>query len=64
MLLRVVYNDGCFDYINPQRLERLINTEEISFFYRQNEIVALGVDRVRSTQDKPYSGPERRNGHK
>jgi len=61
MLLRVVYRDGCFDYVKPQLLERLIQTNKLKYFYRESGVAAPGVDRVRSTQEKPYAGIDRRD---
>ena len=60
MLIRVLHNDGYYDYVKPQMLNRLIESEEIISFYRQTGPVVLGVDRVRSSQSVEYSGPERR----
>jgi len=60
MLIRVLHNTGYYDYVNPQTLERLIESEEIISFYRQNGPVVLGVDRVRSSQRSDYGGPDRR----
>ena len=60
MLIRVLYNDGYYDYVKPQLLDRLIEANEIITFYRQNGPAVLGVDRVRSSQSGDYAGPERR----
>ena len=60
MLIRVLYNDGYYDYVKPQLLDRLIASNEIITFYRQGGPAVLGVDRVRSSQRSDYLGPERR----
>ena len=60
MLIRVLYNDGYYDYVKPQLLDRLIEANEIITFYRQNGPAVLGVDRVRSSRRNDYEGPERR----
>lgn len=60
MLLRVLLNDGYYDYVKSQHLERLINTCGIISFYRKNGVVVLGVDRVRSSQEGSYAGSDRR----
>ncbi len=60
MLVRILRNKGYYDYVKPQMLERLIETEEIVSFYRNSGPVVLGVDPVRSSQSKAYAGDERR----
>ena len=60
MLIRVLLNDGYYDYVKPQLLDRLIESNEIIGFYRQSGPVVLGVDRVRSSRHSDYDGPERR----
>ena len=60
MLIRVLHSAGYYDYVNPQTLDRLIESEEIISFYRQNGPVVLGIDEVRSSQRSHYGGPERR----
>ena len=60
MLIRVLYNDGYYDYVSPRLLDRLIESNEIITFYRQSGPAVLGVDRVRSSRRSDYEGPERR----
>lgn len=60
MLVRVLRNQGYYDYVKPQLLDRLIENEEIISFYRNSGVVVLGVDPVRSSQKQPYTGSERR----
>ena len=60
MLVRILRNKGYYDYVKPQMLERLIETEEIVSFYRNSGPVVLGVDPVRSSQSKAFAGDERR----
>lgn len=60
MLVRVLLNDGNYDYVKPQLLDRLIEAEEIISFYRKSGVVVLGIDAVRSAHNKPYAGCERR----
>jgi hypothetical protein len=60
MLVRILRSKGCYDYVKPQMLDRLIETEEIVSFYRASGPVVLGVDPVRSSQSKAYAGDERR----
>jgi len=60
MLVRILRNDGYYDYVKPQMLDRLIAKEEIISFYRIRGLVVLGVDPVRRTENKAYAGDERR----
>ncbi len=60
MLIRVMRNKGYYDYVKPQLLDRLIESEEIISFYRNSGVVVLGIDAVRSSQRTPYTGSERR----
>jgi|GEM_PF-2143897 len=60
MLVRILRNDGYYDYVKPQMLDRLIAKEEIISFYRTRGLVVLGVDPVRRTEKKAYAGGERR----
>ena len=60
MLIRVMHNEGYYDYVKPQILDRLIEAEEIVSFYRQSGVVVLGADTLRSSQREYYTGDERR----
>lgn len=60
MLVRILRNMGYYDYVKPQMLDRLIETEEIISFYRTSGPVVLGVDPVRRAENKSYTGEERR----
>jgi hypothetical protein len=60
MLIRVMREAGYYDYVKPQLLDRLIETEQIISFYRNSGVVVLGVDTVRSSRKNHYAGDERR----
>ena len=60
MLIRVMHNEGYYDYVKPQLLDRLIETDEIISFYRESGVVVLGIDPVRASQETSYAGAERR----
>ena len=60
MLIRVLYNDGYYDYVKPELLDQLVESNQIITFYRQGGPAVLGVDRVRSPHRNNYAGPERR----
>ena len=47
MLVRILRDKGYYDYVKPQMLDRLIETEEIISFYRTSGPVVLGVNPVR-----------------
>ena len=58
MLIRVMRDEGYYDYVKPQLLDRLIATEEIISFYRDSGVVVLGIDTVRAAQKtKKHCGP-------
>ena len=62
MLLRVLYKKGFYDFVKPEVLTRLIETEQIDRFYRRSGEVNLGIDTIRSAHQKEsYAGIERRN---
>jgi len=60
MLIRVMRNKGYYDYVKPQLLDRLIESEEIISFYRNSGVVVLGIDAVRLSHKTSYAGSERR----
>lgn len=60
MLVRILRNEGSYDYVNPQMLDRLIESEEIISFYRTSGAVVLGVHPVRKARNQPYAGEDRR----
>ena len=60
MLIRVMHNEGYYDYVKPQLLNRLIEAEKIISFYRQSGVVVLGADTLRSSRGESYVGDERR----
>jgi hypothetical protein len=61
MMIRVLHNEGYYDYVNQQMLDRLIETEEIVSFYRQSGVAVLGVHALRSPRKQGYAGQERRS---
>ena len=62
MLLRVFYKKGFYDYVKPEVLNSLIETEQIDRFYRKSGEVTLGIDSIRSAHQKEsYTGLERRS---
>jgi len=47
MLIRVVYNDNKYDFINPARLEEALKAGTISQFQRSSGWARVGVDPLR-----------------
>lgn len=60
MLIRVFYTKGHYDLVRPEFLDYLIETNKIKYFFRSSGKVVVGVDKVRSKQQKPFAGTERR----
>ncbi len=61
MLIRVVYLDGRFDFVNCTQLTTLIEIEGISKFRRSDGWVRVPSDNLRKTGNRNgYNGPERR----
>ena len=56
----VVYQDGMMGIVKPQRLQRLIDSDEIVKFQRSDGWVYPGVDPVRCLVSSGYQGVERR----
>ena len=59
MLLRVVYNDGNYDFVNGAELKTLIESREITLFRRPDGWVHIDSPKVRRT-NRRYMGPEKR----
>jgi hypothetical protein len=61
MLIRVMYDDGRFDMVKPELLDKLLNSRKVSSFKRLGGWAVVGRDPVRSKRrDTDYKGPERR----
>jgi len=62
MRIPVQYFDGQFDFVEPDRLDRLITSRMITGFRRSDGWVRVpqGPLRGRSNGRKNYPGPERR----
>ena len=56
----VIYQDGMMDMVKPQKLQGLIDTDEIVKFQRSDGWVYLGIDPVRGLAHSDYQGQERR----
>lgn len=61
MLIRVLHEEGYYDYVKPQFLDYLIAHKKIISFYRKTGVAVLGVHEIRSEHEAAgYIGPERR----
>jgi hypothetical protein len=60
MLIRVMYDDGTFDMVKPQRLDLLLETEKLTSFKRSDSWVVIGRDTLRSSRSQGHKGVERR----
>jgi hypothetical protein len=65
MLIRVMYQDFRYDYVDTPTLDRLITSRRIRKFLRHSEDkwVDITRDLIRGTGEVTYIGPERRFSH-
>lgn len=61
MMIRVMYEDGRFDMVKPQLLEKLLGTKRVSGFQRSHGWVVVGRDTLRNSRKaQSHWGLERR----
>lgn len=62
MLIRIQHRDGRYDYIKHNRLDDLIQSDQIARFFRSSGWTTIGTCAVRSRNrgETTYRGPERR----
>lgn len=60
MLIPVIFNDGRQDMVKPFVLDQLIETKVIASFHRSSGWVVIGRDPIRSSANRIYCIPERR----
>ena len=63
MLLRVVHQDGKFDFVNGSMLTSLIASGEVTMFKRSDGWVDTDSPHIRRTS-RQYMGPEKRSHFK
>jgi hypothetical protein len=65
MIIRIMYNDYSYDYVNARKLDQLIASNRIIKFVRPSEDAWVDItrDTIRSTGKANYIGPERRFSH-
>jgi hypothetical protein len=60
MLIRVMYNDGKFDMVKPQRLDLLLESEKLHCFKRSKSWAVVGRDARRNSRSQGHKGVEKR----
>jgi hypothetical protein len=65
MIIRIMYTDYSYDYVNARKLDQLIASKHIIKFVRPSEDAWVDITRdpIRSTGKATYIGPERRFSH-
>jgi hypothetical protein len=65
MIIRIMYTDYKYDYVNARKLDQLIAAQRIIKFVRPSEDSWIHIDRdpVRGSGGTAYAGPERRIAH-
>lgn len=65
MIIRVMYKDYKYDYVNARKLDQLIASQRIIKFVRPSEDTWIHIDRdpIRGAGGSGYDGPERRSSH-
>lgn len=61
MLIRILYTEGGFDMVKPERLDLLLEEQLLTSFKRSDGWAVVGRDPIRRTTKPDYSGPERRH---
>ena len=62
MLIRVRYDEGRFDMVKPQLLDRLLENKKVTSFKRSGGWAVIGQYPIRSKhRNRNYCGPERRS---
>ena len=60
MMIRVMYADGKFDMVKPQKLDMLLEEQKVTSFMRSNGWAVVGRDSIRRGSSEGYWGEERR----
>lgn len=65
MIIRIMYKDYKYDYVNTRKLDQLIASQRIIKFVRPSEDTWVYIDRdpIRGSGQSSYTGPERRSSH-
>lgn len=60
MLIRVMYADGRYDFVNHALLNQLIDAQKITRFHRSEGWIDLAIGPLRRNQNIGFRVPERR----
>jgi len=60
MMIRIMYNNGAFDIVKPERLDALLEENVLLSFKRSDGWAVVGRDPIRAASRTSYQGPERR----
>jgi hypothetical protein len=65
MIIRIMYTDYSYDYVNARKLDQLIASNRIIKFVRPSEDTWVNISRdpIRGGGGATYGGPERRSSH-
>lgn len=63
-VIHVLYKAGDADFVCPEKLDHLIESNEIVCFRRGDGVALLGRDPIRRKCENSYHGPERRHYQK
>ena len=66
MIIRIMYPDYSYDYVNARKLDQLIASNRIVKFVRPSEDAWVDIvrDPIRGKGGVAYRGPERRSSHR
>ena len=60
MVIRIVYKDNVYDYVNDVLLDRFLDAGNIVKFQRRTGWVTVGKDPVRTGRQTAFRRPDRR----
>jgi len=60
MMIRIMYSNGAFDIVKPERLDLLLEENALLSFKRSDGWAVVGRDPMRASSRTRYKGPERR----
>jgi hypothetical protein len=59
MLIRVVYQDNTYDFMNPARLDQSLKAGTISRFQRSSGWARVGIDPLRTQRNDAHQSTHR-----
>jgi hypothetical protein len=61
MLIRVIYNNNKYDFINPARLDEFLKAGSIAMFQRSSGWARVGIDPLRTA---PREAPREKSAER